>query len=64
MSRFGKAIFLGAVLVPLVGATAAWGVQGACCIPPSYQCFIMSHDQCQSLYGQWSGDGTVCSPNP
>ena len=50
MSRFRCAIFLGGVIIPLAAASVVFGMQGACCIPPSYQCFIMTQQQCDGLY--------------
>lgn len=57
------AILAGVALVPLF---AGFGLaqEGACCIPPCMDCFIMTQQQCDSLGGVYAGDGTTCDPNP
>jgi len=64
MTRTCKAVLPAVLLIPLLGVTVALAVPGACCLPPSYQCFLMDRTQCDGLNGLWLGDGTVCSPNP
>ena len=64
MPRFGLAL-LGALVISIPAVAGAGNDPlGACCIPPSYQCFITTHVQCDAWGGMWIGDGTVCEPHP
>jgi hypothetical protein len=38
--------------------------EGACCIPPCYDCYILTEENCLAQGGVFFGDGTVCDPNP
>ena len=65
MSRFGPAAFaVGAILSLAAVQPASCEEQAACCIPPSWQCFIMTEAECTEHGGTWYGAGTVCEPAP
>lgn len=64
MPRFAAGTLLAGIVILSITGAPAYGVMGACCIPPSYQCFELSRDQCNQVGGDWLGDNTICSPNP
>jgi len=64
MTRLERSLVLGVLFLPILGATTALADPGACCIPPSGQCFILTQQQCDGLNAYWEGPDTACGPNP
>lgn len=65
---------LGMVLLASVAAAAperdlpitapADSLDGACCDSLTFDCYIMSEEDCMAIGGIWFGPGTACEPNP
>lgn len=53
-----------ALLIVASEASAAEGSQGFCCVPPCYECFVITQAECDSLGGYWGGEGSTCEPLP
>jgi hypothetical protein len=64
MSRFGPAaLTLGAIVSLAAIQPANCEDLAACCIPPSWQCFMMTEEECNEHGGTWF-EAEHCDPAP
>ncbi len=64
MRRLGPGVLLAGIVVLLLAPQASAQSHGACCIAPSWQCFVLTQSECAQNGGTWFGAGTTCDPNP
>jgi len=64
MPRCRIGMCVGAFVVTLLAASPCYSQIGACCYPPTWECFMLTEEECSQHEGYWFGLGTDCEPAP
>ena len=65
MPRVGTNLCVAVFFISLLVASPCYSQTGACCYPPTWECFMLTEEQCSQYEGYYfGGPGSVCEPAP